>query len=128
MEHSPEKWIPVFRQENATNQKGRAGAQSTLILASLMIFSYFAISSRIYLPNASPCDPIGSKPSVFSRSFISGNASTLPTAACSLAEISAGRFFGPHNPYHETNSNPFMPDSSTVGISGAAGGGLGVGG
>src|SRR6516225_1230727 len=39
---------------------------------------------------------------------------------CSVLERSAGRFFGPHNPYHDANAKPFTPDSSTVGMSGAA--------
>src|SRR5262249_33135250 len=41
-------------------------------------------------------------------------------SACSLLERSAGRFFGPHTPYQDTNAKPFTPDSSTVGMSGAA--------
>ena len=81
---------------------------STLILASLMIFSYFAISSRMYVANCSPPLPIGSNPSVFNRCFISGNASTLAMSACSFRETSAGRFLGAHNPYHDTNSKPFI--------------------
>jgi hypothetical protein len=31
-----------------------------------------------------------------------------------------GQVLGPHNPYQDTNAKPFMPDSATVGISGAA--------
>src|ERR1700756_4590297 len=45
---------------------------------------------------------------------------SLAISACSVLERSAGRFFGPHNPYQDTNAKPFMPDSSTVGMSGAA--------
>ncbi len=52
--------------------------------------------------------------------MISGCASTLATSACSFAAMSAGKPFGPHSPYHETKSNPVMPDSAMVGMSGAA--------
>src|SRR5258708_34790559 len=34
--------------------------------------------------------------------------------------MSTGRFFGPHNPYHDTKAKTLTPDSATVGMSGAA--------
>src|SRR5205823_448774 len=94
---------------------------SILMFAALMILPYLAISSAMYLEKYSEVEPIGSKPRTLSRSFISGVARMLAIAAWSLAVMSAGRPFGPHKPYHDTNSNSFIPDSSTVGISGAAG-------
>src|SRR5205823_10825366 len=56
----------------------------------------------------------------YNRCFTSGMPRILAISACNFSDMSAGRFLGPHNPYHETNSNPVTPDSSTVGISGAA--------
>src|SRR5687768_8558798 len=85
-----------------------------------MIFAYFAISVSMYLAKVAEFEPIGSKPSVFSRSLTSGIARIFATRACSHSETSAGRFRGAHSPYQDTNSNPVTPDSATVGISGAA--------
>src|ERR1051325_644204 len=93
---------------------------SVLIPASRIIRWYFADSSSMNVANAPGVEPIASKPSRLSRSFTSGCASAFTTSAWSFAVISAGRPFGPHRPYHETNSKPVIPDSAMVGMSGAA--------
>src|SRR5579862_6720997 len=86
-----------------------------------MILPYFAISLAMYWANSTDVEPIDSKPSVDRRALTSGFASTSATLDCSFAVIAGGRSLGPQRPYHDTNSNPGNPDSSTVGMSGAAG-------
>src|SRR6185503_1054547 len=93
---------------------------SALILASRMIWPYFADSSSMYFANSAVVDPIGSKPIWASLCLISGVATAFATSAWSFAAMSAGKPFGPQSPYHEPNAKPFIPDSSTVGMSGAA--------
>src|ERR1700683_1803288 len=80
----------------------RPKSYSALMLASWIIFPYFAILLSMNVANLSGVEPMASKPSVASRALTSGCASALATPPCSLAAISAGRFFGPHRPYHDT--------------------------
>jgi hypothetical protein len=51
------------------------------------------------LANWAELEPIGLKPMPLRRSLTSGRSITLARSDDSLAETSAGRFFGAHRPY-----------------------------
>ena len=105
----------------ATSFATRHRCSSHLILASVMICAYFAISTSMYLANSIRRWSRSARSRArSSRSFTSGIASTLAMSACSLRRRRPAGSSAPTARTRTRTQSPSSPDSSTVGISGAA--------
>src|ERR1044072_5627243 len=97
----------------------RAG-HSALAPEEATIGPHFSASDLMKAANESGPDSAGSEPSAISRSRISGNFITAPISRPSVCTMSPGVCAGATMPYQRNASKPGMPDSATVGISGAS--------
>jgi hypothetical protein len=86
-----------------------------------MTFAHLATSRRRNAAYSSGVLPTGSDPSALSRSLNSGEPIILRTSALIFAMMSRGVLAGALRPFQATASNPFKPDSSSVGTSGKVG-------